>query len=54
MTTNDTPKLPILFNELDEVRNELVSIVMRMEKVLRTADCGAMRIEVKKLRELVK
>jgi len=43
-------------HELTEVRNELISIVMRMEKVLRTNQCPCkdMRNEVKKLRELVK
>ena len=41
-------------NELTEIRNELISCVMRMEKVLRTNECPAMRTEVKRLRELVK
>ena len=43
-------------HELTEVRNELISIVMRMEKELRINpyENKNMRIEVKKLRELLK
>jgi len=49
------PKIPIeTLNELTEIRNKLISCVMRMEKLLRTNECPAMRAEVKRLRELVK
>ena len=42
-----------VINELTEIRNELIECVMRMEKVLRTNECPAMRAEVKRLRELL-
>ena len=42
-----------VINELIEIKNELISCVMRMEKVLRTNECPTMRAEVKRLMELL-
>jgi len=54
MRMNDA-QIPIeTLSELTEIRNELIECVMRMEKVLRTNECPAMRTEVKRLRELLK
>jgi hypothetical protein len=46
--------MPRVLAETDELRNELITVVMRMEKVLRTTGCKEMRDDVKKLRELLK
>jgi len=42
------------FGLIGDIRDELISVVIRMEKVLRTSGCSTMRADVKKLRELLK
>ena len=46
--------MPNVLSDTEELRSELITVVMRMEKVLRTNGCPEMRADVKKLRELLK
>lgn len=46
--------IPEVLLAMDELRNELITISLRMEKALRTNDCNALRTQVKKIRELVR